>query len=449
MTAHLVLDQGGQSSRALVFDESGEVVATASVPVATRKRAGGIVEQDPEEIVSSLERCIAQVATVIPPTQWRSAGLACQRSSVVAWDRASGIARTPVLSWMDTRAASAFAEVQLDPVRVREITGLPLSPHYGATKLRWMRAHVETHGAFGYGPLASFVLFRLLDERPYRVSHSLAQRTLLYDVQARDWSDELLRAFRIPHETLPTPVDDRSAHGTLHGVPLVLCAGDQNLVPFATGLPDAETAYLNLGTGAFVLRPVTGATEVPDDLLLAPLDDHQFAAEGTVNGAASAIAWHERETGREFPWESLSSVQVPTAPLLVNGIGGVGSPFWRTDVHTRFEPDRGDAAARAYAVIESIAFLVRANFDRMPPAGRLVVTGGLAAQPVVNTLLARVLNLRTETGPREATSQGLASLLGCAPTASRAIVRDGDASVGGSAECLADRYARWCSLLGS
>lgn len=444
----LVLDQGGQSSRALVFDEVGNVVASASVPVATRAEDAGIVEQDPEEIVASLEQCIAQVADRIPATEWHSAGLACQRSSVVAWDRATGAARTPVLSWMDTRAAGAFDDVPLDSARVRAITGLPPSPHYGATKLRWMHRHADTRGAFGFGPLASFLLYRLLDERPYRANHSIAQRTLLYDVHARDWSDELLCAFGVPRESLPEPVDDRSAHGTLRGVPLTVCAGDQNLVPFAGGAPVADTAYLNLGTGAFVLQPIARAADVPDGLLLAPLDDHGLAAEGTVNGAASAVAWLEGETRRPFPWASLTQVEAASAPLFVNGIGGVGSPFWRTDVRTRFEPDQGDPKARAYAVIESVAFLVRANLDRMAPARRVMATGGLVSQPFVRTLLADVLGVPVVTGPHEATARGLAALLGCAVTA-RAVVPDDGASVGGSAECLAGRYARWRSFLHS
>ena len=442
---YVTLDQGGQSSRAIVFDPAGNSVGTASVDVATRSDGAGIVEQDPEAIVASLEQCLARIADAVPPREWRSVGLACQRSSVVAWDRASGAARTPVLSWMDTRAGA----VPLDATRVRAITGLVPSPHYGATKLRWMRAHVDTSGAFGYGPLASFLLYRLLDQRPYRVSHSFAQRTLLYDVRARDWSDELLQAFGIPRATLPQPVDDRSDHGTLRGVPFTICAGDQNLVPFASGVPDAETAYLNLGTGAFLLRPVAHECDVPDALLLAPLDDQGLAAEGTVNGAGSAVAWFERETGQAFPWAELEAVDIASAPLFVNGVGGVGSPFWRTDVRTRFEPDHGDHAARAYAVVESIAFLARANFERMPPARRVVATGGLATQPFMRTLLAETLRAEIETGPHEATARGLATLLGCAPNARRGAVRDDGASAGGSAGCRADRYARWCSLLGS
>ncbi|MEX0900975.1 MAG: FGGY family carbohydrate kinase [Gammaproteobacteria bacterium] len=443
----LVLDQGGQSSRAFVVDEAGNVAASASVSVATYSDGSGIVEQDPEEIVASVERCIAEVAKEVPPSEWHSAGLACQRSSVVAWDRASGDARTPVLSWMDTRAGRTFDQMRLDTQRLRAITGLVASPHYGATKLRWMREHLAKDRALGYGPLASFLLHRLLDERPYRVSHSIAQRTLLYDVHTRDWSDDLLQAFGVPREALPHPVDDRSVHGTLCGVPLALCAGDQNIVPFAAGSPTTDTAYLNLGTGAFLLRPVARAADVPDALLLAPLDDHAFAAEGTVNGAGSAISWFEQETDQAFPWTALARVDPACAPLFVNGIGGVGSPFWRTDVRARFEPDAGDAASRAYAVLESVVFLVRANFDRMTPARRVVATGGLAAQPFVRTLLTRVLGTPVETGPREATVQGLAALLGCAVTAPRAAERGDDTSAGGSAECLAGRYARWCSLL--
>ena len=446
----LALDQGGQSSRAVVFAPDGRIAASAQVAVGTRRAAGGIVEQDAEEIVASLASCIAEVAAVVPPKAWRAAGLACQRSSVVGWDRASGAARTPVLSWMDTRAAAAFDEVTLDPERVRALTGLPPSPHYGATKLRWLLAHAEPGGAFGCGPLASFLLHRLLDERPYRVAHTLAQRTLLYDVVARDWSDELLSAFGLARATLPTCVDDCSTHGTLHGVPLTVCAGDQNLVPYAAGDPAADTLYLNLGTGAFALRPVAATADVPDRLLLAPLDGppgrRGAAAEGTVNGAAAAIAWYEQRTGVPFPWDGLMRVDPAVAPLFVNSVGELGSPFWRTGVPPRFEPQPNDTAAGAYAVVESIAFLVRANFESLPRAARVVATGGLAQQAFMRALLARVLRVPITAGPLDATAHGVASLLG-GVTGARAAAHADDASADGSDARLEDRYGRWCSLL--
>ena len=134
-----------------------------------------------------------------------------------------------------------------------------------------------------------------------------------------------------------------------------------------------------------------------------------------------------------------------TAPLFVNAIGDLGSPFWRTDVRARFEPRSDDTAACAYAVVESIAFLVRANFERLAPAARVIATGGLAQRASMRALLARVLRVPVLAGPAEATAHGVASLLGGVTPG--AVARGGDASAGGSDACLADRYRRWCSLL--
>lgn len=424
----LVLDQGGQSSRALLYDARGTLICQATRAVATERPAPGCVEQDPEALVQTLRGCAAEV--LAEQGGATAAGLAVQRSSVLCWHRRTGAALTPVLSWQDTRAHALFDEVALDAAVLRRTTGLPPSAHYGATKIAWCLREVPAvraahdAGELCAGPLASFLLFRLLDGQPYRATRTLAQRTLLYDTVAGDWSDSLLTAFGLPKALLPALAQDCALHGVLadSGVPLQVCVGDQNAVPYAAGAPDPVTLYLNAGTGAFVLRPLAEGASAPDGLLDTLLPRGGFAAEGTVNGAGSAVAWYEARSGEDFPWaalEALSALPLD-APLFVNSVGDLGSPFWRTGVRARLEPDRGSAVERAYSVVESIAFLVRANVTRLRDEGLAVqqvrASGGLAASGFVCRLIAAALDAPVvRSGDLEATARGVLTLLGGAP----------------------------------
>lgn len=421
----LVLDQGGQSSRALLYDAQGGLIRQATRAVATERPAPDRVEQDPEALVDTLRECATEA--LADGEGAAAAGLAVQRSSVVCWDARTGAALTPVLSWQDTRAHALFDEIALDAGAVRRTTGLPPTAHYGATKLAWCLRNVAAvrdaydAGALRLGPLSAFLLDRLLEGRPYLATATLAQRTLLYDVHADDWSDLLLAAFGIPRPLLPALMPDCAPLGHLSGtaIPVMVCVGDQNAIPYAAGAPGAETLYLNAGTGAFVLRAIPHDADTPRGLLRSLLPRGGYAAEGTVNGAGSAVAWFENETRADFPWPALEALTTlpPGAPLFVNSVGDIGAPFWRTGVRARLEPDGGTAVERAYAVVESIAFLVRANVARMRDAGlgvpRVRMSGGLAASPFACRLVAAALDAPVDrSGDLEATARGVLTLLG-------------------------------------
>ncbi len=450
MALRLVLDQGGHAGRALAFDERGSVVAEAKRAVGTRRAAGGIVEQDPEEIVRALRESATETIDRAGSRSrtFAAAGLACQRSSVLCWNRRTGEALTPVLSWQDTRAESLFDEIDIDHDRIAALTGLPASAHYGATKLAWCLRTVPrvreaaAAGELGLGPLASFLLFRLLDERPYVTSYTLAQRTLLFDVQALDWSNALLGSFGLARALLPECRPDCSHFGHFRGIPFEVCAGDQNAVPFAFGAPDPEARYLNLGTGAFLLQPLAPGAPAPDGLLRTLLDGRGwrgFAAEGTVNGAAAAFDWYREHASRPV---SRADTVIPDAPWFINTVGGLGSPFWVTGIEPHFVPSDPTPAEASYAIAESIAFLARANHEHLPAARRVLLTGGLSQDPLVCRLLTAVFGVPAERHDLvEASGAGVAALLtgtDAGPRAAETLEPD-PALV----EILDQRYSRW------
>ena len=425
----LVLDQGGHSSRAFVFDADGRALRQAQRSVGATRPAPGRVEQDPEELVWSLREAIDEVGTEGDVTR---AGLATQRSSIVCWDRTSGEALTPVLSWQDTRAAARLAALEPRRSEIRRRTGLFPNAHYGATKLAWCLEQVPEvrraagDGRLAMGPLASFLVFRLTRERSFVVDPANASRTLLLNLESQAWDAALLQAFDVSREHLPEILPTRASFGTLEtpggAVPLELVQGDQPAALFAFGPPRSDTAYVNLGTGAFVQRPVEGELPPLERLLASVVfsegERSRCVVEGTVNGAGSALRWlAQREGASEIEGELASWLEEVDQPaLFLNGVSGLGSPFW-TPLTPRFvEGEDGSLAVRATGVLESIVFLVVANLVAMNEAlavpRRLVVSGGLANLDGLCTRLATLVRVPVERSAlREATAHGLSHLL--------------------------------------
>ncbi|OOG23538.1 hypothetical protein B1C78_11010 [Thioalkalivibrio denitrificans] len=425
MDCILAIDQGSHASRALLFDTHGTVIARHEAGVEQYEPHPGWVELSPEQVLESVRTVIAKV---LPQAagQVRCAGLAVQRSTLVAWHRHSGEALAPALSWQDTRSRELLQAYASHERAIHEISGLPLSPHYLAGKMRWLMAHNQrvsqalAEGTLVMGPLAAYLARHLLEGQPLIVDHSNAARSLLFDLAQAQWSPALTGLFGIDPRVLPACVPTLEHHGLLEGtdIPLTCLCGDQNAAIHAGGEPLQDEALINLGTGAFVLCGVGRQPPAPDHLLggiaWSTNKERRYLLEGTVNGVGSAIHWLQRQTETDIlaglP-EWLDAVRDP--PLFLNSIGGLGSPYWRQDIGARFVPDTDSVARRAVAVIESIAFLVQRNLAEMQPGrlGALRVSGGLSQ---LDGLCQRIADLsglpvRRHEDP-EATARGLAWL---------------------------------------
>ncbi|MCR4302322.1 MAG: FGGY family carbohydrate kinase [Sulfuricaulis sp.] len=432
---YLCLDQGGHASRALVFDANGRVVARSVRDVHTQHPHAGWVEHDPEELVESIQAAAADAVHQLGAAAERlhRAGLATQRSSIVCWDKHTGAALSPVLSWQDRRAHAWLERFAGEADNIRRLTGLRLSPHYGASKLRWCLEHLpevaaaqQTH-RLAFGPLASFLIFRLVEERTFAVDSSNAARTMLLNLAHLDWDPTLLSLFDIPPSALPRCVPTCHAYGTLAlkgaRVPLAVATGDQSAALFAYGEPLPGNAYINVGTGAFVQRLVPEARTV-DSLLTGVVaqcgDRVDYVLEGTINGAGAAIEWAMHELKLDKGPRELGAWLMRDAdvPLFLNGIGGLGAPYWIGDFPSRFVGE-GESWQQLIAVIESIVFLIQRNIELMRSEAvleKVFVSGGLAAY---DGLCQRVADLSglgvVRPGEGEATARGTAFLLAQRP----------------------------------
>ncbi len=448
----LAIDQGGQSSRVLRVSATGEVIAEAREPIDTFSQ-GVRVEHDPRTVVASVRRALAAHDGAA------AAALATQRSSIVCWDRESGEPLSPVISWQDRRAADLLESLAPPLHRVRQITGLVCSPHYGASKLRWCLdnlpavAEAGRAGTLAMGPLASYLLFSLLDGQPFVADPANASRTLLWDLRTGDWSTELLEAFGIARELLPACTASRAQFGRLTdaAAPLTVCTGDQNAAAFADGPLQPGTAMINIGTGAFVLAPaesLPGDTPLLRSVAWRDADGSIEVLEGTVNGAASALAAHSASP--EEVTAAMTALGGPGVPLFLNGVSGLGSPFWRDRFESRFIGD-GSRSERITAIVESVLFLLQVNLDLIGERvalKRITVSGGLANHDGLCQGLADLSGLAaSRPAEREATARGLAFLAAGEPA-------DWNRGAGDSftpRECvtLQGRYRRWRQAMDS
>ncbi len=464
----LAIDQGTHASRALVFDRRGQALSSGTAALSISYPQADWAEQDGEEVVASVLTAAAQALQALGERRHDvvAAGMASQRASAICWDRVTGKPLSPIFSWQDRRAHAWIDQLQPHGDAVHRKTGLFLSPHYGASKLRWALDHLPAvrqavdARTLCWGPMASFLVFRLCNERPLLADPQCAARTQLWNLHTHDWDPELLTLFGLPEGFLPRSVPTCYAWGTLDvagsGIPLTAVNGDQSAAVFAFGWPELDSAYINIGTSAFVQRALDHFPgHVPRQLTGIILEDDTtrvYMVEGNVNGAGTALAWISSELSIDHLTEKLPQwlAQPEEPPLFLNGIAGLGGPFWQANFPSRFVGE-GEPWQKAVAVVESIVFLLQANIDHMashiPAARRIRVSGGVSLLDGLCQRLAGISSLPVHRrDDPEASARGIAYLAARRPvgwnTATHEEVFPVQPDPG-----LQARYRRWRALM--
>jgi len=307
--------------------------------------------------------------------------------------------------------------------RIQQLSGLPLSAHYGASKLHWLYQSLDDTYDVRLGPLAAFLLDNLTDNHHNLVDHSNAQRMQLLDIRTCEWSRQLLDSFEVPSATLPDCVPVEYDYGNLSslGIPVTAVCGDQNAAWFNTGQPEPECVLVNIGSGAFILAARPGNDTDPA-LLNSIATSHgqtvEYLLEGTVNGAGTALQWLQQQYAVPAMHTHLADwlETVSDPPLFINTVGGLGSPWWQADGIPAFHPQHLSyrPAERAVAVVESILFLLQVNLDRIQQQqaiSRLRVSGGLSRVAPLCQKLANLSRLPVSRSDNvEASARGVAWL---------------------------------------
>ena len=443
----LAIDQGTTSTRAIVFDAAGQAIAIGRRALTQHYADGGRVEHDPEEIWGDTQATVTEALTRCPQGAAGVAGIGItnQRETVVVWERASGAPIHRAIVWQDRRTAPECARLRESGAEelVRGKTGLLLDPYFSATKIAWILDHVPgarlraERGQLAFGTIDTFLLWRLTGGAVHATDVTYAARTLLYDIRAQCWDEDLLRLMRVPRALLPEVRDSSTVYGTTlpalfgRALPVAGIAGDQQAALIGQACFSPGTAKSTYGTGCFLLLN-TGYAAVAsaNRLLTTPAyrlgGSMAYALEGSIFVAGAAIKWL-RDTLKVIESASATATLAARLPYdhgvyLVPAFVGLGAPHWKPDARAllcglTFETS---AAHLARAALESVAYqtldlLEAMQRDGAQPLNALRIDGGMASNDWFCQFLADILGARVERPAElETTALGAAFLAGLA-----------------------------------
>ncbi len=381
MNAILALDQGTTSSRALVFDHRAHIVAAAQREFSQHFPEPGWVEHDPEEIWATQFAVARQALASIADVRIEAIGITNQRETTVLWDRTTHRAVAAAIVWQDRRTAGFCDELKAagHEKMIREKTGLVIDAYFSGSKLKWLldnvpnaRARAE-RGELAFGTIDSWLIFRLTEGKVHATDVSNASRTLLFNIHALNWDDELLTLMDIPRGVLPQIVSSSavightSCDGLPKGIPIAGVAGDQQAALYGQACHEPGMAKNTYGTGCFMLMNTGETPVVSRNRLLTTVawrigHKTHYALEGSVFMAGAAVQWLRDGLGileKSADVEALAtSVADSGGVYVVPAFVGLGAPYWDASARAAILGlTRGSTRAHiARATLEAIAF---------------------------------------------------------------------------------------------
>jgi len=466
------IDQGSSATKAVAVGTEGQVLFETRKDLAPPLREGNRVEHDADEILRSVFDALNGSVQAVRSAgvQVLGIGLSCQRSSCLAWRGSTGAPLTPVISWRDTRGSALVASIRDQGPEVLRLSGLPLTPYYSASKLRWIRDAGAAAGQPGavYGTLSSFLARHLTGNTRDMIDHTHAARTQLMNITTLAWDEELLRLFGLTGIVLPEIVPSGHAFGGVPAaagdVPLLACLGDQQAAMLGLGVLDRGDTGINLGTGGFLMVN-TGAGLVPAQDLMASVHysyekERHYLLEGSVNAVGDALEWARTNLGlfREYGEVDDLCWKAVTDTVAFIGLNGTGAPHWETGISSAFHGlgPASTAADMVRAVVEGFVFFIRDITEAVRRSGiepgSFVLAGGLSSLTYLCQVQADILraDVRVSAG-REASALGAAFLAGMrhgAWTAGdvRRMTAQGEVVKGAANPGLERRYRTWKEL---
>ena len=425
----LAIDQGTTSSRAIVFDHGGHVVATGQLEHEQILPRAGWVEHDPVEIWGNVRQVVGQALAraELNASDIAAVGITNQRETAVVWDRHTGEPVHNAIVWQDTRTDLLCAELagEHGQDRWRDRVGLPLATYFSGPKIRWIlddvpgaRERAEA-GDLLFGTTDSWVVWNMTggpDGGVHVTDVTNASRTMLMDLRTLAWDGEIAAEMGVPLAMLPEIRSSAEvyghgrAHGLLAGVPIAGILGDQQAATFGQACFEPGMAKNTYGTGNFMLVNTGTEPVFSDNGLLTTVcyrigeQDVRYALEGSIAVTGSLVQWLRDNLGII---SSAAEVEALAATVADNGgayfvpaFSGLFAPHWRSDARgalvglTRFV-NRGHIAR---AALEATAFQTREVLDAMNadsgvPLTELRVDGGMVANEALMQFQADILGV--------------------------------------------------------
>ncbi len=457
MTYFLALDQGTSSSRSIVFNAQGQVVAMAQAELPQIFPQPGWVEHDPmviwETQLATARQALAQAQ--LKATDIQALGITNQRETTVVWNRKTGQPIHHAIVWQDRRTDAACAALREAGKAglVQDKTGLVIDPYFSGTKLQWLLDHIPgaraqaEQGELLFGTIDSWLVWQLTGgalahARPHArhlTDVSNASRTMLLNIRANDWDADMLALMQIPPrvlpQVLPSAADFGQTHPDLLGAAIRIggVAGDQQSALFGQACFEAGMAKNTYGTGCFMLMHTGDSFMHSSNGLLTTSAaqtsvDKAFALEGSVFVGGAVVQWlrdglHAIKSSAEV--QALAqSVPDSGGVVLVPAFTGLGAPYWRADARGSITGlSRGSTVAHiARAALEAIAFQSAALLQAMSAdavahgasaVSELRVDGGACANDLLMQIQADLLGIHVvRPAVIETTALGAAYLAG-------------------------------------
>ena len=429
MTYLMALDQGTSSSRSIVFDAQGRIVATAQAEFRQIYPQPGWVEHDPKEIWQSQLATAREVLVTskLKATDIRAVGITNQRETTLVWNRATGAPIHNAIVWQDRRAEPTCVALreQGHEGTIRAKTGLIVDAYFSGTKLKWLLDHVEgaraaaERGELAFGTVDSWLMWQLTGGALHATDVSNASRTMLFNIHENRWDDELLALLDVPRSLMPEVHPSSHVYGHTQAewlgaaLPIGGVAGDQQSALFGQACFRPGLAKNTYGTGCFLLHHTGPQCQTSRNGLIAtsaaqPTATPEFAQEGSVFIGGAVVQWLRdglKAIKGSGEVQSLAE-SVPDAGgvMFVPAFTGLGAPYWQADARgTIVGLTRGTTVAHiARAALESIAFQSAALLQAMnrdalaagaKPVSELRVDGGASVNDLLMQFQADLLGI--------------------------------------------------------
>jgi glycerol kinase len=439
----IALDQGTTSSRAVLFDEKGQIKGIAQQEFRQIFPKSGWVEHDADEIWNSQYGVLSKLISdhKVSPQSIVGIGITNQRETTVVWDRKTGEPVYHAIVWQDKRTASICEELKAKGLTdyVKESTGLVIDSYFSGTKIKWIldnvsgvRARAEK-GELAFGTIDSWLIWKLTNGKSHVTDYSNASRTMLYNIRKLEWDEKLLKEMNVPSSLLPqvNPSSYKFGEWDLNGtkIPIAGVAGDQQAALFGQGCFEPGMAKNTYGTGCFMLMNTGTKIQSSANGLLTTiawgLDNKvEYALEGSVFIAGAAVQWlrdglhiiDQSKDSEYFAAKALGSSDVYVVPAFA----GLGAPYW--DMYARgaiFGLTRDTGKDHLIkATLESMAYQTKDVLTAMEEDSglrlkSLKVDGGASANNMLMQFQSDILGTEVERPDViESTAQGAAYLAG-------------------------------------
>lgn len=441
----LALDQGTTSSRAILFDHSGQIQSMAQKEFKQIFPQPGWVEHDPNEIWTSQASVVAEARLKIGATAAEIAaiGITNQRETTIVWDKETGAPIYNAIVWQDRRTAPFCEELRQAGLseKIRSKTGLVIDAYFSGSKIRWILDNVSgarkkaNEGKLAFGTVDSWLIWKLTLGTVHATDITNASRTMLYNIRDQQWDLEMLQIMDIPFSMLPVVKECSAFYGETdrsifsESIPVTGVAGDQHAALFGQMCVEKGMVKNTYGTGCFMLMNIGDHFAESKNNLLTTVawkinGRIQYAFEGSIFIAGAVVQWLRDGLGiirNSSEIEALAmQVENTDGVYFVPAFAGLGAPYWNPDARgTIVGITRGTKAAHvARAAVEAIAYQTRDVLQAMEadagvPIKELRVDGGATANNLLMQFQADLLQCKViRPGITETTALGAAYLAG-------------------------------------